>query len=351
MLVVAGLSLKNLQPRVWDAGSSYYLPRLRAVMVSYADFHKMPARRAAAMEAGLREYMGVPEGTKVYLDNGAFYFLSRGGDTPVEEYEEFVERAAPDWYPIPRDYIPTPAMTDEEQRACFDQTMQANSAYEHDGYAPVVHVGRFLDDYVARVRADEKLSGKRDIALGGIVPNLLRKPKAVPYQVVLDALTHVRRTFADKEVHVFGIGGTATLHLAALLGVDSVDSSGWRNRAARGIVQLPGSGDRMVAELGSWRGRSLSPEEREILQECACPACSQGGLEGLAANRLEGFCNRAAHNLWVLLEEARWVEDHLTHGTYADRYKDRLNNSIYKPLIEKTVEASVRTFGDIDQRG
>ncbi len=351
MLVVAGLSLKNLQPRVWDAGSSYYLPRLRAVMVSYADFHKMPARRAAAMEAGLREYMGVPEGTKVYLDNGAFYFLSRGGDTPVEEYEEFVERAAPDWYPIPRDYIPTPAMTEDEQRACFDRTMQANSAYEHDGYAPVVHIGRFLDDYVARVRAEEKLFGKRTIALGGIVPNLLRKPKAVPYQVVLDALTHVRRTFADKEVHVFGIGGTATLHLAALLGVDSVDSSGWRNRAARGIVQLPGSGDRMVAELGSWRGRSLSPEEREILQECACPACSQGGLEGLAANRLEGFCNRAAHNLWVLLEEARWVEDHLTHGTYADRYKDRLNNSIYKPLIEKTVEASVRTFGDIDQRG
>ena len=35
------------------------------------------------------------------------------------------------------------------------------------------------------------------------------------------------------------------------MGVDSVDSSGWRNRAPRGIMQLPGSGDRMVAELGS----------------------------------------------------------------------------------------------------
>lgn len=341
------MSLKNLQPRVWDVGSPYYLPHLRAVMVSYADFHKMPARRTAAMEVGLREYVGAPEGTKVYLDNGAFYFLSRGGDTPVEGYEEFVERAEPDWYPIPRDYIPTPAMTEEEQRACFDQTMQVNSAYEHDGYAPVVHIGRFLDDYVARVRADERLSGKRTVALGGIVPNLLRKPKAVPYQMVLDALTHVRQTFADKEVHVFGIGGTATLHLAALLGVDSVDSTGWRNRAARGIVQLPGSGDRMVAELGSWRGRKLSPQEREILRDCPCPACVQDGLEGLAASRLAGFCNRATHNLWVLLEEARWVEDHLTDGTYADRYQARLNNSIYKPLIEKTVEASARTFSDV----
>ena len=35
------------------------------------------------------------------------------------------------------------------------------------------------------------------------------------------------------------------------MGADSVDSSGWRNRAPRGIMQLPGSGDRMVAELGS----------------------------------------------------------------------------------------------------
>jgi 7-cyano-7-deazaguanine tRNA-ribosyltransferase len=317
-------------------------------MVSYADFHKMPARRAAAMEVGLREYMGVSERTKIYLDNGAFYFLSRGGDTPIEEYEEFVKRAAPDWYPIPRDYIPTPAMTEDEQRACFDQTMQANSAYEHDGYVPVVHIGRFLDDYVARVRTDERLSGKRAIALGGIVPNLLRKPKAIPYQVVLDALVHVRRTFADKEVHVFGIGGTATLHLAALLGVDSVDSSGWRNRAARGIVQLPGSGDRMVAELGSWRGRRLSPQEREILQYCQCPACAQNGLEGLTASRIKGFCNRATHNLWVLLDEVRWVEDRLKSGTYRENYEDRLDNSIYKPLIAKTVEASVRTFGNVN---
>jgi tRNA-guanine family transglycosylase len=184
--------------------------------------------------------------------------------------------------------------------------------------------------------------------LGGIVPNLLRKPKAVPYQTVLDALVHVRRTFADKEVHVFGIGGTATLHLAALLGVDSVDSSGWRNRAARGIVQLPGSGDRMVAELGSWRGRKLSLQEREILRNCPCPTCAYSGLEGLAAGRIAGFCNRATHNLWVLLEEAHWVEDQLMSGTYLEHYEDRLDNSTYKPLIAKAVEASVRTFGNVN---
>lgn len=343
MLVVAGLSLKNLHPRVWDPGSPYHLPDVRAVMVSYAEFHRMPAQRRAAMDLGLREYLGVSEDTKIYLDNGAFYFLSRGGDTPVEEYDQFVKRARPDWYPIPRDYIPAPVMTDEEQRACFDQTMRVNLAYDHDGYVPVVHIGRFLDDYVVGIGSNTRLSEKRHIALGGIVPNLLRKPKAVPYQAVLDALVHVRRTFANKEVHVFGIGGTATLHLAALLGMDSVDSSGWRNRAARGIVQLPGSGDRMVADLGSWRGRRPSAEEWEILRTCPCPACERSGLEGLVASRIEGFCNRATHNLWVLLEEARWIRDRLESGTYVQRYRGRLNNSVYSRLIDWVVEATERT--------
>jgi 7-cyano-7-deazaguanine tRNA-ribosyltransferase len=343
LLVVAGLSLKNLQPRVWDPNSPFHLPNLRAVMVSYADFHRMPAKKCAAMEQGLRTYLGVPKELKIYLDNGAFYFLTRGGETPVEAYEEFVKQALPDWYPIPRDYIPTPVMTDEEQKSCFDRTMQANLSYEHDGYVPVVHIGRFLDEYVVRIRTNAKLSQKQDIALGGIVPNLLRAPKAVPYQVVLDALVHVRRTFADKEVHVFGIGGTATLHLAALLGVDSVDSSGWRNRAARGIVQLPGSGDRMVAELGSWSGRRPNPQEQEILRSCSCPACERFGLDGLVASHIEGFCNRATHNLWVLLEETRWIRERLESDTYTRQYKDRLNNSIYSRLVDRVVEASVQT--------
>jgi 7-cyano-7-deazaguanine tRNA-ribosyltransferase len=259
--VVAGLSLKNLQPRVWDPHSPFNLSSLQAVMVSYADFHRMPAQRRVAMEQGLREYLGVCKEIKVYLDNGAFYFLSRGGNTPVDEYEAFVERAKPDWYPVPRDYIPTPAMTYEEQKSCFVQTMRANIEYHQNGYTPVIHISHFLRNYLLKIEAHPRLSKKRSIALGGMVPNLLRTPKAVPYQDVLSSLRHVRRTFADKEIHVFGIGGTATLHLAALLGVDSVDFSGWRNRAARGIVQLPGCGDRMVADLGSWRGRRPSAEE------------------------------------------------------------------------------------------
>jgi 7-cyano-7-deazaguanine tRNA-ribosyltransferase len=335
MLVVAGLSLTNLHPRVWDPSSPFYLPRLRAVMVSYADFHRMPARRRAAMASGLHAYLGIPQHVKVYLDNGAFYFIQRDGETPPEDYETFVAEARPDWWPIPRDYIPIPSMSRAKQLDCFTRTMAVNCAYPHDGYVPIVHIGELLDEYIAAVLAHDRLAAKPSIGLGGIVPNLLRKPKARPYHDVLTGLHRARRAFREKQLHLFGVGGTATLHLAALLGIDSVDSTGWRNRAARGIVQLLGRGDRMVAKMGSWRGREPDRREWELLAACQCPACQHWGVEGLRARGLQGFCHRATHNLWTLLEEARLIEVHLADGSYTTWYAGHIENSIYRPLIDE----------------
>jgi 7-cyano-7-deazaguanine tRNA-ribosyltransferase len=338
MLIVAGLSLRNLHPRVWDPNSPYFLPSLRAVMVSYGEFHQMTAAMREAKKSGLRQFLQLPRSVKVYLDNGAFYFLRSGDEAERETYQEFVENAKPDWYPIAFDAIPTPQMSPAKQRMCFDSTMNANRAYSHDGYVPVIHVGSLLPNYVKAVTRSPKLSAKSAIALGGIVPNLLRAPKALPYDQVLKGLSDVRTIFRDKKMHVFGIGGTATIHLAALLDVDSADSSGWRNRAARGIIQLPGSGDRTIARLGKWRGRGPSNEEWDKLRRCRCPACKVNGLRGLKGDGLKGFCNRATHNLWVLLEEVRWLEKHVSAQTYADNYRRRLDNSTYLPLVKKILE-------------
>ena len=88
LLVDPGLSLKNLDPRVWDKSSRYYLPKLQAVMVSFADFHSTPARRQKAMELGLHKYLGVPKRIQIYLDNGAFYFMKLSGGISKSDYEE-----------------------------------------------------------------------------------------------------------------------------------------------------------------------------------------------------------------------------------------------------------------------
>ena len=148
MEIVAGLSLKNLKPRVWDSESPYYLPGLRAVMLSYADFHKSPSQRRAAMQQTLRAHLGIPAKIRIYLDNGAFYFLGRDGGVPQQEYEEFVRESKPDWYPIPQDFIPTPQMDDVTQLYCLRRTMDMNHAYDHDGFVPVIHISRQLDAYL-----------------------------------------------------------------------------------------------------------------------------------------------------------------------------------------------------------
>lgn len=128
MLIVAGLSLKNLHPRVWDAHSPYYVRSLRAVMVSYGEFHQMPVQMHKAKKLGLRRYLGVPAQVSVYLDNGAFYFLRTGEQSERRAYREFVEEAKPDWYPIAFDVIPTPKMSNARQRRCFERTMDADFA-------------------------------------------------------------------------------------------------------------------------------------------------------------------------------------------------------------------------------
>lgn len=337
MEIVAGLNLSNLKPRVWDSGSPYYLRNLQAVMVSYAEFYQSPNRRRKAMEQGLHAYLGIPEQVSVYLDNGAFYFLKKRGEVSRQDYEEFVREARPNWYPIPQDYIPAPRMTDDEQLHCLRQTMVVNQNYRHDGFVPVIHISRHMDEYLYQLQADERLQAKPAVALGGIVPNLLRMPKAMSYGDILNHVRQTRTELVGKQLHVFGIGGTATLHLAALLGIDSVDSSGWRNRAARGIIQLPGRGDRVVANLGSWRGRELDLEEWNLLLMCQCPACQHFGIEGLQSRGIEGFCNRATHNLWTLLDEAQQIEEHLIAGTYANWYVHHVENSTYLPLIQQAV--------------
>lgn len=173
------------------------------------------------------------------------------------------------------------------------------------------------------------------------MPNLLRAPKALPYREILTSLQQVRAAFAGKQIHIFGLGGTATMHLAALLQMDSADSSGWRNRAARGIVQLPGRGDRLVAQMGSWRGREPDGAELRLLAVCACPACQKFGLGGLRANRIDGFCNRAMHNLWVLLQEIEAAEQRLADGSYAGWYAGHLDNSVDLPLVQQAVRMAV----------
>ncbi len=96
-------------------------------------------------------------------------------------------------------------------------------------------------------------------------------------------------------------------------------------------------------EVAASLGREPSKDEWRKLRRCCCPACAENGLKGLKADGLTGFCNRATHNLWILLDEARWLDKHLEAGTYQRNYRRRLDNSTYLPLIEQLLSMKKTT--------
>ncbi len=79
-------------------------------------------------------------------------------------------------------------------------------------------------------------------------------------------------------------------------------------------------------------------DEWAILERCKCPACCEHGTKGLKARKLHGFCCRATHNLWVLLDENRWLTKHIKNDTYVRNYKRRVDNSTYRPIIEELLK-------------
>ncbi len=339
MEVVAGLSLKNLRPRVWDKRSSEYIPGLTAVMLSFDEFRQRPKLCQQAITQGLASVLRLgPEDpgdakVKIFLDNGAFACLRRGDEPAMEEFTKFVEATKPAWYPVPADFIPLPSFTRKRQRRLYERTVEVLEANSDNGFCPVVHPGPWLDLYMAAL---QRLKQTRQLAIGGLVPHLLNSEGAQRRQTIT-MLRRIRKEFPGK-IHAFGIGGVVTLHLAAALGIDSVDSSGWRQRAARGLINLRGRGERLAVKLGSWEGRKLTTKERRELNRCRCPAC-RNTVEGrLRRKGIEGFAARATHNLAVLLDEAELIRRHLDAGDFATWSPRRIHSNAMADMVRVALD-------------
>ncbi len=41
------------------------------------------------------------------------------------------------------------------------------------------------------------------------------------------------------------------------------------------------------------------------------------------------------HNPWILLEETNWITERFGTGAYESEFRQRLDNTIYLPLIEQ----------------
>jgi len=119
-------------------------------------------------------------------------------------------------------------------------------------------------------------------------------------RLLVDKVAVVRSTFPQSAVHVFGAGGFISLAFSLLAGADTVDTTGWRVRAAFGCI-VGRSGRHVRLSRLRARGLDLEVSMHDDLMECDCPSCvALVTVRGRARRLAACFSNRALHNFWVI---------------------------------------------------
>lgn len=231
---------------------------------------------------------------------------------------------------------------------------------------PVVH-GYNLTDLELSCRQIKKRFGAPPIiALGSLVPlikgmfvrnrfwpSLPERARAVSEGLgnypnlyyVVEAIRLVRDCFQKSALHVFGVGSTTTLHVMLYLGVDSVDSSGWRLKAAHGAIQLPGCGDTFLRprKHTTRSRRKISIAELSLLSRCKCPVCEpeNGDLQSITRILRNSFNAKATHNAWVFIQETEKFKRAQEQNRAISFVQKRLRNSRrYSAMLEYAMRSA-----------
>ena len=191
---------------------------------------------------------------------------------------------------------------------------------------------------IKKIDDDPKLIG-----IGSLVPLIFSTTagsKRFPdcMQFVMQSIKLIRSEFPDAMIHAFGIGSTLTMHLMYSVGTDSLDSTGWRIKAAYGMIQLPGVSDRHVKTRNNGR-RFLDAAEQRILAKCECPTCKGNSIEERMNILDENFIPRAVHNAWVFKKEEEYFKNALKDRNTRKFLDKRLNKSFYSKSFNYLIDS------------
>jgi tRNA-guanine family transglycosylase len=274
----------------------------------------------------------------VMIDSGGFLFMMKEAmKVRAETISELYEVCKPN-YGVVLDHPLSIGLTASETRRRQLVTLRNTRSMvkrkpgSNPELIPVIH-GHTLRSVEWFVRQLAKIEDFKTYGIGSLVPSVFNARGVGGINNVIRIVSHVRKLLPGKLIHVFGVGSTITMHLMFASGADSLDSSSWRSKAAFGIIQLPGIGDRYITgRAGKATGKkylNLSRKEARVLEECHCPACRKLGLPGLR----HSFSMRALHNCWVFqreVEKTRELSRKNEYLSYVDEVvgKSRFSNAL-----------------------
>jgi tRNA-guanine family transglycosylase len=308
--------LINGEPKPWN----YF--KIDGVMVNAYEILRKN-RANIIMKEGIHSYLNFKG--LVMMDSGGFLFMKKSAlEIHPKSILKLYERSKPDFGVI-LDYPLQPNLSANERRKRQRKTLK-NTKYmvtfqkgKNPVLIPVIH-GHSLQTISWFINRLNEIEDFKIYGIGSLVPSVFNTKGAGGIYNVVKIVSFVKKKLKDKKLHVFGVGSTLTMHLMFYAGADSVDSSGWRTKAAYGAIQLPGTADRYITKRKKHKDYpKLTKEEKRMLDECGCPACKKYSVDGL----MRSFQLRALHNAWVFQREVELARKLIEENTY-EKYVEEI---------------------------
>lgn len=266
----------------------------------------------------------------IMLDSGGFVYQISGKSPPsVDEYLNMVNTHKPDIV-VALDFPLTPLSKHENEmriRRTLKNIVEIQEKFSslHVNVMPVIH-GFSIKTIESMLQFMERYDIDLSyVGMGSLVPLIRHRVKG-GRKIIVDLIAYVRKRLSSSILHIFGIGGTTTMHIMFFLGVNSIDTAAWERKAANGVIQLPGIGDRFLSKKPHNR-TILKPSEMNVLKECKCPICSNYENTEQKMKILDNKRDcRVVHNAWVYQREVDIAREMVNQGNY-EKYIEKVLRS------------------------
>lgn len=291
----------------------------------------------------IADIMSEIESAPLMIDSGGYYFIKNPNCAIDVTHLAEIYRKIDAEMLVSLDIPPHPKLEKEAMTERWEQTkknaFELSEKFREKKIMPVVH--GYSEKALLKHSHEiaELIAESGMIGFGGIVPLF-----KVNRTLCLELVRFLRLLHPDKLLHVFGVGSVSTMMLLAALGVDSMDTIGWRIKAAYGAIQLPSTSDRFVSPKKNAKKprKELSPQELDLLSNCQCPICCNSSLAQklgkLDNSKSSTFENRAVHNAWVFTQELQRTRQLLNQGILMDYLKEKMSVGYWRSSYKRVTE-------------
>lgn len=156
-------------------------------------------------------------------------------------------------------------------------------------------------------------------------------------------ISYIRTKLPETYIHCFSLGSPLMMLIAFLYGADTVDTQGWIKNAIFRAINLPGIGTVKLRLRDKEKDRRIFNKNfRKLEKQLEYLEVNEGFkplypfadlVDAPKNNRIH---ERALHNIYVYVYEARKVRESIKRGYFNEFIQERLSNTKLKKFLSIT---------------